>query len=132
MKKILLSGIFLFIIQFATGQPTSDYIDDAPYSYDEVEIRPEFPGGYAEFMKFIGKNFRMPDYEGNGGIIKISFIVEVSGVISNVRIVKDLGEGTGAEGKRVILLSPPWTAGETRGKKVRVIYEMPIKIANQG
>ena len=131
MKKFLLLGIFFSIVQFASAQPTSDFVDDAPYNYEEVEVRPEFPGGYSEFMKFIGKNFVMPDYDGNGGSIKISFIIELSGVISNVVIIKDLGSGTGAEGKRVISMSPPWIPGELRGKKVRVIYELPIKIANQ-
>ena len=131
MKKILLLGIFIFIAQFASAQPTIDFVDDAPYNFEEVEVRPEFPGGYNEFMKFIGKNFVMPDYDGNGGTLKISFIIEISGKIGNVVIIKDLGDGTGAEGKRVISMSPPWSPGEHRGKIVRVIYELPIKIASQ-
>lgn len=132
MKKILLSVIALFIVNFASAQVTATMVDDAPYSYEEVEIRPEFPGGNNAFMTFISKNFQMPDYDGNGGTLKIAFIIEVDGSVTNVSVVKDLGGGTGAEAKRVISMSPKWTCGETRGQKVRVLFEVPIKIASQG
>jgi hypothetical protein len=132
MKKILLSVVVLFIVSFASAQSTSNYVDDAPYNYEEVEVRPEFPGGYNELLSFIGKNFKMPEYDGNGGILKIAFIIEIDGSVTNVKVVKDLGEGTGTEAKRVISISPRWTSGENKGKKVRVLYELPIKIASQG
>jgi hypothetical protein len=132
MKKILLSVITLFIVDFASAQVTATMVDDAPYSFEEVEVRPEFPGGNNAFMTFISSNFQMPEYEGNGGTLKIAFIIEIDGTVTNVNVVKDLGSGTGAEAKRVISMSPKWTSGETRGKKVRVLYEVPIKIASQG
>nr|WP_315198289.1 energy transducer TonB [uncultured Flavobacterium sp.] len=132
MKKILLSVITLFIVDFASAQATATIVDDAPYSYEEVEVRPEFPGGNNAFMTFISANYQMPDYEGNGGTLKVAFIIEIDGTVTNVNVVKDLGGGTGAEAKRVISKSPRWTSGETRGKKVRVLYEVPIKITGQG
>lgn len=132
MKKFLLSIITLFLVSFASAQSTDNYVDDAPYAFEEVEVRPEFPGGHNAFMTFISSNFQMPDYEGNGGTLKIEFIIEMDGVVTNVNVVKDLGGGTGAEAKRVISKSPKWSPGETRGKKVRVLYQVPIKIASQG
>ena len=109
MKKILLSIITLFLVSFASAQTTDNYVDDAPYAYEEVEVRPEFPGGHNAFMTFISSNFQMPDYEGNGGTLKIAFIIEIDGIVTNVNVVKDLGGGTGAEAKRVISKSPKWT-----------------------
>jgi hypothetical protein len=132
MKRILLSVITLFIVDFASAQVTATIVDDAPYSYEEVEVRPEFPGGNNAFMTFISSNYQMPEYDGNGGTLKVAFIIEIDGTVTNVNVVKDLGGGTGAEAKRVISKSPRWTSGETRGKKVRVLYEVPIKIAGQG
>ncbi|PJJ10741.1 TonB-like protein [Flavobacterium sp. 1] len=133
MKRILLSVITLFIVNFVSAQVTATIVDDAPYSYEEVEVRPEFPGGNNAFMTFISTNFQMPsDYDGSGGTLKVAFIIEIDGTVTNVNVVKDLGGGTGAEAKRVISKSPKWTSGETRGKKVRVLYEVPIKIAGQG
>ena len=132
MKKNLLLVIILFVVNFVSAQATATIVDDAPYNYEDVEVRPEFPGGYNELMNFIGKNFKMPEYDGNGGVLKVAFIIEVDGSVTNVKVVKDLGEGTGAEAKRVISSSPRWSSGEFRGKKVRVLYELPIKIASQG
>lgn len=132
MRRILLLFITVFIVDNASAQVTATIVDDAPYSYEEVEVRPEFPGGNNAFMTFISSNFHMPDYDGNGGTLKIAFIIEIDGTVTNVSIVKDLGGGTGAEAKRVISMSPKWTSGETRGKKVRVLYVVPIKIASQG
>ncbi|MGQ7945426.1 energy transducer TonB [Flavobacterium sp. WC2509] len=129
MKKNLLSVFTLFIVSFASAQATSTYVDDAPYNYEEVEVRPEFPGGNSALMAFIGKNYKMPEYEGNGGTLKVAFIIEIDGTITNIKVVKDLGDGTGAEAKRVISLFPRWSSGENRGVKVRVLYELPIKIA---
>jgi hypothetical protein len=129
MKKIILAVITLFFVNIASAQPTATYIDDAPYNYEEVEVRPQFPGGHESLMGYIGKNFKISDYEGSGGLLKVAFVIEVDGTISNVKVVKDLGDGTGAEAKRVIASSPKWSSGENRGKKVRVLYELPIKIA---
>jgi hypothetical protein len=132
MKRLLLSIITLIIVQFASAQANTTMIDDAPYNYEDVEVRPEFPGGINQFMDFVGKNFKMPDYEGYGGTIKVAFVIEIDGSVTNVKVVKDLGDGTGAEAKRVVSISPRWSSGEFRGKKVRVLYELPIKIAGQG
>lgn len=129
MKKILLSIFALFVVSFASAQATATIVDDAPYNYEEVEVRPEFPGGNKALMAFIGANFKMPDYEGGGGTIKVAFVIEIDGTVTNVKVVKDLGQGTGAEAKRVISMSPRWSSGEHRGQKVRVLYEIPIKIA---
>lgn len=132
MKKFLLSVIILFVANAVSAQATATIVDDAPYNYEEVEIRPEFPGGYNELMNFIGKNFKLAEYEGYGGTLKIMFIIEADGTVTNIKVIKDLGDGTGAEAKRVISLSPKWSSGENRGQKVRVLYELPIKIAGQG
>jgi len=130
MKKILLSVVTLFIVSFASAQPNTTMIDDAPYSYEEVEIKPQFPGGNDEFMRFVGSNFKINDYDGGGGTLKLIFIIEADGSITNIKIMKDLGQGTGAEAKRVIAMSPKWSPGENFGKKIRVLFELPIKIAN--
>jgi hypothetical protein len=132
MKKFLLLAIILFTVQFASAQANTTMVDDAPYNYDDVEVRPEFPGGNTALMNFIGKNFKMPEYDGNGGTLKVAFVIEIDGTVTNVKVVKDLGEGTGAEAKRVVSLFPRWSSGEFRGKKVRVLYELPLKIASQG
>jgi Gram-negative bacterial TonB protein C-terminal len=127
MKKTLLL-LSIFFVQFVFGQAPLSAVKSIPLNYDAVEVRPEFPGGVNEFIKFIGKNYRTPEVEGLSGVVKVSFVIEINGTISDVKIVKDIGSGAGEEAKRVVLLSPKWTPGEQIGKPVRVLYELPITI----
>jgi hypothetical protein len=127
MKKTLLLIFTIFIIQFASAQITSNK-GNTPIAYDIVEVRPEFPGGINEFIKFIGKNYNAPEVEGLSGVIKVTFIIEIDGSISDIKIVNDLGQGSGEEAKRVLLKCPKWMPGEQEGKQVRVIYTLPITL----
>ena len=131
MKKITFIAFVIFSINLSSAQATTTYVDDAPYNYEEVDEKPEFPGGIIEFKNFIAKNLKLNDYEGDSGVLKVSFIIETNGEVSNVAIVVDLGEGSGKEAVRVVSLSPHWKPGVHRGKIVRVINEIPIRIAGQ-
>jgi Gram-negative bacterial TonB protein C-terminal len=102
--------------------------DSTPIDYETVEQRPIFPGGNNEFMKFISKNFVVPEEEGISGTILLSFIIETDGKVSNIKIIKDIGNGAGESAKRAISKSPNWQPGEEGGKIVRVIRMIPIKI----
>lgn len=128
MKKKLLFVFTLCIAQFVFAQAPLSAVKSIPLRYDTVEVQPEFPGGINEFIKFIGKNFKAPEVEGLSGVVKVSFVIETNGTIGEVKIVKDLGSGTGDEAKRVVMASPKWTPGEQAGKPVRVLYELPITI----
>lgn len=130
MNKILLFTITFFSVHFASAQATSTYVDDAPYSYEEVEEKPQYPGGIIEFKTFVAKNLNLSDYEGDSGVLKVSFVIETNGEVSNVEIVEDLG-GVGKEVKRVVSLSPHWKPGVNNGKIVRVINQIPIRITGQ-
>lgn len=102
--------------------------DSTPIDYETVEQRPIFPGGNNEFMKFISKNFVVPEEEGISGTIMLSFIIETDGKVSNVKIVKDIGSGAGESARKAISKSPNWQPGVEGGKIVRVIRMIPIKI----
>lgn len=128
MKKYLLLAITMLATQFIFAQAPLSVAKSLPISYEDAEVKPEFPGGYNEFMRFIGQNFVAPDVEGLSGTIKISFVVEVSGKITEIKILNDLGSGTGEEAKRVVAKSPYWSPGEQDGKRVRVTFQLPIVI----
>ena len=95
---------------------------------DPIEIKPEFPGGLSEFYKFIAKQFRTPNVKGLIGKVYMSFIIEKDGSINEIKILRDIGYGTGEEAIRVLKLSPNWKPGEQDGKKVRCSYGLPISI----
>ena len=98
------------------------------YNSSGVEVKPEFPGGIEKFYAFLGKNFQMPDEEGLKGKVYVTFVVEKDGSLTDIKVIRDIGYGTGKEAIRVLKKCPKWTPGEQNGKKVRVLYSLPITI----
>lgn len=111
-----------------TQEETPSVMEDQIYNTAGVDIKPEFKGGMEKFYKFIGKNFNVPKDEGLKGKIIVSFVVEMDGSLTDIKVVKDIGYGTGEEAIRVLSICPKWIPGEHEGKKVRVLYSIPISI----
>jgi len=103
-------------------------IEDQIYNTSGVDIKPEFEGGMEKFYKFIGQNFKVPDEEDLRGKIFVSLVVEKDGSLGDIKVIRDIGYGTGNEAIRVLKICPKWKPGELNGKKVRVLYSMPINI----
>ena len=58
----------------------------------------------------------------------MSFVIEIDGTLTDIKVIKDIGYGTGEEAIRVLSLCPKWIPGEDGGKKVRVGYSTSINI----
>ena len=95
-----------------------------------VQTKPQYPGGNAEFMKFVTKNFQTEELEGLSGIIKVSFVIETDGSIKQIKILKDIGGSSASESKRVVGLLSKWSVGQMNGTPVRVRYSLPVTIRN--
>jgi protein TonB len=102
--------------------------DNQIYNTAGIEVKPDFPGGLEKFYKFVGKNFQVPDEEGLKGKIFVTFVVEKDGSLTDIKVLRDIGYGTGKEAIRVLKSCPRWNPGEQNGKKVRVLYSLPISI----
>ena len=105
------------------------------YDLGSVEVAPEFPGGQKAFAKFLGSNIRYPvaARESNiQGKVYIGFVVEKTGELSDLKIVKGIGGGCDEEALRVLKTSPAWKPGMAEGKPVRTSYIFPVtfQIAN--
>jgi hypothetical protein len=112
-----------------------------------METQPEFPGGFAEFMKFLQKNVRYPNLAKENGIqgkVYIGFVIDKEGNVGEIEVLKpvtapkapekkyqaeyDLGaQQINDEAVRVIRLMPKWSPALKDGKPVKVIFNMPIK-----
>ncbi|MBG6112080.1 protein TonB [Flavobacterium sp. CG_9.10] len=101
--------------------------DNQIYNTAGIEVKPDFPGGIDKFYKFVGSNFQPPE-EGNGGKVYVTFVVEKDGSLTDIKVIRDIGYGTGKEAIRVLKKCPRWSPGEQNGKKVRVLYSLPITI----
>ena len=95
-----------------------------------VQDDPEFPGGLDSLKAFIERNLVYPQLAKDQkieGKVYVTFIVEKDGSISNVKVLRDIGGGCGAEATRVVMKMPKWKPGRQRGKAVRVQYNLPIE-----
>ncbi|MDR6763093.1 protein TonB [Flavobacterium sp. 2755] len=102
--------------------------DNSVYNTAGIEVKPDFPGGMDKFYKFVGNNYKTPEEEGLKGKVYVTFVVEKDGSLTDIKVLRDIGYGTGAEAIRVLKKCPKWTPGEQNGKKVRVLYSLPITI----
>ena len=118
----------LLIAQDSNQSQTNNQEDLSIHTVSGIEIRPEFPGGLSQFYKYIGKNYKVPDIKSLKGKIIITFVVEKDGSLTDIKVLRDIGYGTGSEAIRVLKKCPKWIPGEQDGKKVRVIYTLPISI----
>jgi len=100
--------------------------------FTAVEIQPEYPGGEAGLAKFLQKNIHYPAIAKENNItgkVYIQFVVERDGSLTDIKIVRDPGSGTGDEAVRVLKLSPHWKPGVQNGKPVRVQFTLPVNFS---
>lgn len=94
------------------------------YNTAGIEVRPEFPGGEEALNKYLKDNYKNPQKDLKGKVYA-TFIIEKDGSLSDIKILRDLGYGTGTEAIRVLKKSPKWTPGKQNDKVVRVLYSIP-------
>lgn len=97
-----------------------------------VEDMPLFNGKEASegFREYVGKNLRYPDIAAENGVqgtVIVQFVVEPSGMVSNVKVLRGVDASLDKEAMRIVQSSPKWTPGKQRGKSVRVSFTFPIK-----
>jgi hypothetical protein len=105
--------------------------NDAVYNIAGIDTRPQFPGGISEFYKFVGENFKISKEASKmklNGKVYLIFTIEKDGSLSEFKILRDMGYGTGEEALRVLKLSPNWIPARVNDKPVRVEYSLPISI----
>jgi hypothetical protein len=108
--------------------------DNKAYNVQDTKTRPTFPGGMSKFYEFVGANFKISKEVTDNkikGNLYVTFIVEKNGSLSEYKILKDRGYGTGEEAIRVLKLSPNWIPGTVDGKPVRVEYSLPTQIQTE-
>lgn len=89
-----------------------------------AEVMPKFKGGgLKEFQNYINENTKYPQVAAEMGIqgrVRVSFVVEKNGTVSNVKVVKSIDPLLDREAIRVVKSSPRWTPGQNGGVPVRV------------
>jgi periplasmic protein TonB len=128
MKNFIFLAIAFLAIQIVSAQETSKVASDSIYNTAGIELKPDFPGGMGEFYKFFAKNYQTPNVKRLNGKVYVTFVIEKDGSVVEIKVLRDIGYGTGEEAVRVLNKSPKWLPGEQDGKKVRCRYSLPITI----
>ncbi len=100
---------------------------------DAFDTRPFFPGGDAALISWIKANIKYPakaKEKGVTGRVVVTFIVEIDGSLSDIKIFRNTAPEFKAEFEaeaiRLVKAMPKWKPGEDKGKTVRVKYSLPI------
>ncbi|MDO1446367.1 TonB family protein [Rhodocytophaga aerolata] len=108
---------------------TIDY-DAKAQIFRKVDQQPEFTGGMGSFVHFIANNLKTPKEARKAGVkgkVFVQFVVNKTGELEEVEILKGLGYGCDEEVIRVIkLTSGMWIPGKTEGMPVKVRMSLPV------
>lgn len=106
--------------------------DNKIYDFVSIETQPNFPGGFEYFYAYLKKEVKYPAEAVKNNVqgkVFLSFVVEMDGSLTNIKVERRLGSGTDEEAVRVLEESPKWIPGMQNGRPVRVKYNIPISFA---
>ena len=107
----------------------NDVDEDTPIAYAAVENKPEYPGGDVALMKYLADSFKYPPSakaKGVYGRVFVKFVIDKTGAVTNVEIIRGVDPELDAEALRVVKAMPNWKPGYQSGKAVPVTYQVPI------
>lgn len=110
-------------------QPEVVDMYDAPVDIRVVEDLPQFPGGAAEFMKWLTKHLRYPSsaqQQNVKGRVVAEFIVNKDGSVSDLQLVEHLNLACDNEVLRVLRMMPSWQPGLMDAKPCRTKVCIPV------
>lgn len=115
--------------EFTKVEVTEEVVEDEEEIFLVVEEDAEFPGGLEALSKYLSENIKYPQLAKENNItgrVFVSFVVEKDGRVGNIKILRDIGGGCGAEAVRVVKAMPKWKPGKQRGKPVRSQFNLPV------
>jgi len=118
-------------VQILDFEVTDEEEEEEAEIFFIVEDMPSFKGqGLNGFRNWVMKNLQYPEIAAENGIsgtIYVQFVVEPSGMVNKVTIMRSVDPSLDKEAIRVVKTSPKWSPGKQRGKPVRVAFTFPIK-----
>ena len=110
-------------------QPEVVDMYDEPVDIRVVEDLPQFPGGAAEFMKWLTKNLRYPSSAQSQqvkGRVVAQFIINRDGSITDLEVTEHLNRACDNEVLRVLRMMPKWQPGLMDAKPCRTKVCIPV------
>ena len=97
--------------------------------FQEVEQAPEYPGGMAALMKWIGKEIKYPSIAQEMNIegrVIVQFVIGRDGSVRDVQVLRTVDPTLDKEAVRVVKAMRKWIPGRQRGEPVSVRFTLPI------
>ena len=103
--------------------------------FRSVEQMPQFPGGEAALMKFLQSHINYPPMAVENGVqgrVVVQFVVDKTGKVGEVVVVRNVDKDLDKEAVRVCKSLPKFTPGRQNGQAVAVWYTLPVTFKLQG
>ena len=125
------SGIFVNLPP-EMGIGTSGNYDSAGYTLGGaglLSFDPDYPGGFEKFTEFIKNEFQVPKKAKRiEGEIEVSFVIDKTGTLNEIKVFDNIGHETGEEMIRVLQESKKWRPGITDGKGIPTVIRLNIVV----
>ena len=107
-------------IQYETAgaRDSTDYLSVV---FTKVDVPAAFPGGANGWKAYLESNLKYPkkaQKKGIQGVVRVQFIVDKTGKVSEAAVLSEPGGGLGEEAVRIIMQGPNWVPATQNGKKV--------------
>lgn len=135
LKKLLIVPVMILVAcLFTVRLESKPQLDEKDMmAYDVVKVKPKFQGEDANtFATWVSSQVTYPkeaQEKGIQGRVILSFVIGKDGVLRDIKVLRGVDQSLDNEAIRVISLSPKWTPGKHRGKKVNVRYTFPINFS---
>jgi len=103
-----------------------------PIIKDFAELMPSFNQGKSALEDYLQTQLNYPNeayIAQREGKVVVAFVVDETGMVSQVEIIKGIGFGCDVEALRVIKNMPKWKPAMQNGKAVAVRLRLPIKFS---
>jgi len=98
--------------------------------FENVQVQPEFPGGYSAFLKYLSNAIKYPRPAlemGISGTVYIQFILEKDGTPTDLKVLRGVAGGCTEEAVKAIENMPAWKPALQNMKPVRYKFYLPVK-----
>ncbi len=85
---------------------------------------------YNKIQEFLGRTVVYPPMAKDNGItgtVYVTFVIDNSGTVKDVKILRGVGGGLDEEAVRAVKSMPKWGPGQQRGRAVSVQYNLPVR-----
>ncbi len=132
MHKLILILTILLASTVAFGQdivaraPAPDTMANGELVYYSVQ---QMPAPSFNIQRYLRKNLVYPAQakkEKASGRVILKLIIDKTGKVTDVQMLRDIGGGCGDEAVRVVKAMPDWKPGMQNGQPVNVYYTLPV------